>query len=291
MPTSRRRLFRSAALGAFALGAALAVASVLRERPRAEREWVPLHAIAPGVRVENDLVHVSGVRAFTFEGRDDFTPAWGQRTYDLDKLTGVWFVLAPFDSGWRGPAHSFVTFGFADSQFVSISVEARREQGETYGMVAGLLRRFELLYVVGEERDLIGQRAAFGDGPVYLYPVRATPEKRRAAFVAMLERASQLRAEPEFYNTLTNNCTSNVLRHVNEVAPNTVPGGWRTVLPGYTDEVAHELGLLDTELDIARARERFRINAQARRWLHDPAFSLRIREAASPDTRAGGPTR
>ena len=281
MPTSRRRRFLVATAAALALAAIVGLATILREQPRAERAWVPLHAVAPTVRIEGDLVHVSGVRDFTFDGPDDFTPAWGSRTYDLRELTGVWFVLAPFDSAWRGPAHSFVTFGFADSQFVSISVEARREQGETYDMLAGVLRRYELLYVVGEERDLIGQRAAFGEGPVYLYPVRTSPEKRRAAFVAMLRRAERLRTQPEFYNTLTNNCTSNVLAHVNEVAPNAVPGGWRTLLPGYTDEVAHELGLLETTLDIERARERFRINARARRWLDDPAFSLRIRDSST----------
>lgn len=186
MLISRRRRVLLATLGALALAACVVLVPVLRERPRAEREWVALHAIAPAVRVGDNLMHVAGERALTFEGRDDFTPAWGQRTYDLDKLTGVWFVLAPFDSGWRGPAHSFVTFGFADSQFVSISVEARREQGERCGMLAGLMRRFELLYVIGEERDLIGQRAAFGDGPVYLYPVRATPGKQRAAFVEVV---------------------------------------------------------------------------------------------------------
>ena len=196
------------------------------------------------------------------------------------QLTAVWFVLTPFARSWLGPAHSFVTFGFADSQFVSISVEARKEPGETYGLVTGLTRQFELMYVVGTERDLIGQRAAYNDYPVYLYPVKAEREKIRAMFVSMLERANGLRTHPEFYNTVTNNCTSNVVRHVNEVAPGKVPGGIKTVLPGYTDEVALRLGLIDTKLDLAAARARFRINDRARKWIADPAFSFRIRDTS-----------
>jgi hypothetical protein len=89
-----------------------------------------------------------------------------------------------------------------------------------------------------------------------------------------------LREAPEFYNTLTNNCTSNVVRHVNQIAPRTVPSGIKTILPGYTDEVAHRLGLIDSQLELAQARDRYLINSRAKRYLDDPAFSLRIREPA-----------
>jgi len=157
-------------------------------------------------------------------------------------------------------------------------VEAGREPGETYDALTGMLKRFELLYVIGDERDLIGGRARFSDMPVYVYPIRAKPERIRQVFVEMLERANGLRSDPEFYNTLTNNCTSNVVRHVNDVAPRRVPGGIKTILPGYTDEVAHRLGLIDTDLKLEDARSRFRVNERARTHAADPDFSLRIRQ-------------
>jgi hypothetical protein len=225
-------------------------------------------------------VRVDSVRNFAYTARDRFTPAYDSRTYDLDKLTGVWFVLTPFSKSWRGPAHSFLTFGFADSQFVSISVEARREPGESYGPLAGLFEQYDLIYVVGDERDVIGQRAAFNDYPVYLYPIRAPRDRVKRVFVEMLARANRLRERPEFYNTLTNNCTSNVVDHVNGVAPGTVPASWKTILPGYTDDVALRLGLIDTKLGLDAARERFRINAAARRYVGARDFSLRIRDGA-----------
>jgi len=200
------------------------------------------------------------------------------RTYDLDKLLSVWYVLTPFSKEWRGPAHSFVSFGFSDSQFVAVSVEARREPGESYDAFTGLFKRFELMYVVGDEHDLIGQRAAFGTDRVYRYPIRAKPAKIREMFLAMLQRANRLRDHPEFYNTLTNNCTSNVVTHVNQIAPKTVPGGLKTIVPGYTDEVAFKIGLIDTDLDLEHARERFLINARAKQFIRDPLFSFRIRE-------------
>jgi hypothetical protein len=103
-----------------------------------------------------------------------------------------------------------VSFGFSDSQYVAISVEARREPGETYGPLTGMFKQFELIYVVGDERDLIGSRAVHGDYDVYLYPIRTTRERIRTLFLEMLARSNALATKPEFYNTLTNNCTSNV---------------------------------------------------------------------------------
>ena len=246
--------------------------------PSTDRPWIPEQARVPHATMHGDSVRIRNVRDFTYTARQSFTSKYDDRSYDLGKLVSVWYVLTPFTERWRGPAHSFVSFGFADSQFVSISVEARREPGETYDAVKGLFKRFEIMYVVGDERDLIGQRAAFSTERVYLYPIKTSPERMRQMFLAMLERANKLREQPEFYNTLTNNCTSNVVAHVNRISPGKVPSGLKTILPGYTDEVAHRLGLIDTELDIDRARDRYLVNARAKQFIADPLFSFRIRE-------------
>jgi hypothetical protein len=275
---------RRYALIAALLASTAVVIGWISIHPRGDRVWIEEHAVMSEAAIDGNAVRVKNVRSFTYTARRSFTKKYVDRTYDLDKLVSVWYVLTPFSREWRGPAHSFVSFGFSDSQFVAISVEARREPGETYRGFKGLFKRFELMYVVGEERDLIGQRAVFSADRVYLYPIRATPEKMRQMFVAILERANELRSHPEFYNTLTNNCTSNVVRHVNQVAPRTVPAGIKTILPGYTDEVALRLGLIDTKLDLEHARERYQINDRAKRFINDPAFSSRIREANSPGT-------
>jgi hypothetical protein len=162
---------------------------------------------------------------------------------------------------------------------VAISIEARREAVEQYGIWKGLGRNYELIYVIGDERDVIGKRAAFGTFDVYLYPVTATREKVRHMFVGMLERANRLRAHPEFYNTATNNCTSNLVSHVNQVTPGRIPSGVRVLLPGYADEVGRELGLVPRDVSLERLRLEYRINDRARRHRDDPEFSRLIRAA------------
>jgi hypothetical protein len=245
--------------------------------PRGDRRWIPQHAVATHADVRGDAATLHRLRNFSYTSEDAFTPAYDDRRYDLTKLETVWFIVTPFSKQWRGPAHTFVSFGFSDSQYVAISVEARREPGETYGPFTGLFKQFELIYVVGDERDLIGSRAVHGEYDVYLYPIRTSRERMRELFVQMLARSNALATKPEFYNTLTNNCTSNVVDHVNQIAPNAVPQGIKTILPGYADEVAYSLGLIDNSISIEEARRRYRVNDLARRFATSPDFSHHIR--------------
>lgn len=246
-------------------------------RPSLTRPWVPEQARTPGVRILPDEVHVRHVRDFRFLPGGAVEPGYHERRYRLDELERVWFVVSPFGRAWRGPAHTFLSFGFRDGTYVSVSVEARREQGETYSVWRGMLRQYELAYVIAEERDAIGMRAVAFDVPVHLYPIRATPEQARAVFLRMMQRAEALEREPAFYHTLTDNCTTNILDAVNAVADPPIGYGWRILVPGYTDAVAHERGLLDTELPLSEARERFRVNDRARAAADAPDFSARIR--------------
>ena len=275
---TRRRVALAAvtvAIIALAIGIA-----VIGDHPRSDRKWIPQQAVMAHADIRGDSVLVTRVRNFSYTAEEEFTPAYDDRAYDLNALESVWFVVTPFSKRWRGPAHTFVSFGFADSQFVGISVEARREPGETYSPLTGLFRQFELIYVIGDERDLIGSRAVYGGYDVYVYPIRASRARIRALFLEMLARANALATRPEFYNTLTNNCTSNVVDHVNHIVPRAVPHGIKTILPGYADEVAYSLGLIDNTISLDEARRRFRVNDQARRFVKAPDFSRRIRENA-----------
>ena len=269
------------AAGTLAIIAGALCVTLAADHPRANRQWVPQQAVMAHMGLRGDSVYVSRVRNFSYTAEEAFTVAYDDRRYDLNKLESVWFIVTPFSKRWRGPAHTFVSFGFADSQYVAISVEARREPGETYGPLTGLFRQFELIYIVGDERDLIGSRAVYGGYDVYLYPIRASRERIRALFLEMLARSNALATRPEFYNTLTNNCTSNVVDHVNHIVPRAVPRGIKTILPGYADEVAYSLGLIDNSISLAEARRRFRVNDQARRFANAPDFSRRIRENAN----------
>ena len=257
--------------------AALVFAVVLLSRhPSNDRDWSLDQRELPVAAFAGDSVRVHNVRDIRYRSTTDYDVAYDDRSYDMRRLESVWFIVEPF-SGMKGPAHTFVSFGFDDGRYVAISVEIRKEKGEHFSALKGALRNYELTYVVGDERDLIKLRSNYRRDSVYLYRTVATPAKARALFVSMLSRANQLRAHPEFYNTLTSTCTTNIVRHVNEISPKRVPMSVKVLLPAYADELAYKVGLLDTTVPFETLRARAKINERALRYADSAAFSRLIR--------------
>lgn len=245
--------------------------------PSNARPWVPEQAETPLARFDGSRVHIENVRNFEHGPHGPVHMRYEDRSYDLDSVATVSLVLSPFGERWRGPAHVFLSFGFDDGRHLGISVEARKEVGEDYTLAGGAARRFELAYIIADERDLISLRAAVWGDDVYVYPMRAERAKVRALLERMLVRANELAVQPEYYNTITNNCTTAIIDHANEVADRRIPYGWRVLLPGYADGLAVNLGLVSGTETIADARARYRVNERVLQHLHDPDFSRRIR--------------
>lgn len=274
-----RRIFRLALFAALLLTAGVLAFQLLGPEPSNDRDWTPDQARLPWAELAGRRVEVHNVRNARYRSTEDYDIAWEDRSYDLDRLRSAWFVVEPFESqDWEGPAHTLMSFGFAGGDYLAVSVEIRKEKGEGFSPWKGLLRQYEVMYVVGDERDLIELRTNHRRDPVYLYPVRAPRERIEQMFVSMLRRANHLRQEPEHYNTLTNTCTTNIVRHVNELVPGRVPWSYKLLLPGYSDELAYELGLIDTELPFPAAKHHFRIDDDALRAAGRDDFSWRIRQ-------------
>lgn len=282
-------LLRSLVTLTLCAGIALGVFMAL-QMPSNSREWMPDQALTATASFDGDAVVIHNLRNARYRSIVDYDVRWEMRRFDLRDLDSVWYVVEPF-ADWRGPAHTFLSFGFRDGRHLAVSVEIRKERGETFSPLRGLLRQYELMYVLGDERDLIGLRANHRDDDVYLYPIRATPQARRAMLVDVLKRANALAEKPEFYNTLTANCTSSIIEHVDHVAPRRVPATWRSVLPGYSDDLAFDLGLIDTALPRSSYRAAHRINAVAAEGeamdLEGAEFSAAIRQGL-PKRQSGG---
>jgi hypothetical protein len=247
-------------------------------RPSNTRDWaLDQDRIAHAV-IDGDQVQISNVRNNFYRSVQDFDVHWETRTYDLRRLQSLWYIVEPF-ADWRGPAHTFLSFGFEDGDYLAISVEIRKEKGEAFSPVLGMLRQYELAYVFGDERDLIGLRANHRRDEVFLYPVRTTAERRRALLVSLLERANQIAQQPEFYHTLGNNCTSNIVRHINLIVPDRIPFSFATMLPAFSDDFAYDLGLIDTALTRDQYRAPHQVNALASEYANRADFSRGIRLA------------
>ncbi len=245
-------------------------------RPGEDRVWAKDQALAPEVSITGSKVTIKNVRNFRW-GEGGKRGVYEIRTYDLDSIETAWFVLSPF--GLTGAmAHTFTSFGFEDGAYVSISVEARREFGEPFSPWRGLWRQYEITYVIADERDMISLRTHMRGYETYLYPIEAELPNIRGFFKGMVMKADDFRTHPEFYHSLWNTCTTNLVKHINEITPRRVPKlDLRVLLPGYADRLAYRLGLIKAGGNFAAVREAHKIKAKALAAPLDENWSRAIR--------------
>jgi len=245
-------------------------------KPSNDRIWSIDQQILPYVVQEGDLSHIHNIRNFTYYNTSLYYPSYYNKTYNLSQLDSLWYIVEPF-SNWQGSAHTFLSFGFNDS-YLAVSVEIRKEKGEQFSAFKGLFKRYEIMYVLGDEKDLVKLRSNYRNDSVYMYPVNTTQEAMQLLFIDMLNRINKLYVTPEFYNSISNTCTTNIASHVNRVKPGRVPFSFALLAPGYSDKFAYKLGIINTTLPYDKIREHYQINERALKYAEDPNFSLKIRE-------------
>ena len=247
--------------------------------PSNDRDWQPDVSRVPSATFAGDRVTIHNVRDFDYRSETDFTERWENRTYDLNRIRGADLLL----SYW-GPtliAHTIMSFEFEDGQHLPISIETRKEKGETYSALRGFFRQYELYYVVADERDVVRLRTNYRGEQVFLYRLRGTPERARAALQSYLDEVNRLAGQPQWYNALIHNCTTTIRTHVQEAGIHN-PWNWRILANGKGDELLYRRKLIDTSLPFAEARARSDITAKAHAADQDSAFSKRIREDLPP---------
>jgi len=248
-------------------------------KPSNDRDWQTDVAVLPYATVQHNFVTVHNIRNFDYRSETDYTPAYYDKRFDLNKLNGV-DVIAVY---WMGPAiaHVFLSFSFEGGDHIAISIETRKEKGEAYSTLKGFFRQYELFYVVADERDVIRLRTNYRHNPpedVYIYKASAPIENGRRLFMAYIDRINSLKNKPKFYNTLTSNCTTSIWMntHVNE---GHVPFSWKVLVSGYLPEFLYEQGRLDSGgLSFSELQRSAHVNVRAQAADTDKNFSSTIRK-------------
>jgi len=249
---------------------------LLPKADTSDRLWRPDLAIKPFVEFQDEDILIMHVRNCRYRTETDYDVRHYDMRFPLADVRTLDFLIVPFTNNTL-LAHTMFSFGLKDGRHFIISVEARLDEGESYSPVRGITNKFELMYVIGDERDLIPLRTDVRKVDVFLYPGRATPDQVQDLLVDMLERANQLQRVPENYDTINNNCTTNLVNHINKLRPGRIPRDVRVLLPGHSDKMAYDLGLLDVTEPFEIARNNARITSRAQLFRDSPDFSARIR--------------
>ncbi len=250
---------------------------MLITNPSLSRNWSPDQFLMPEVSFHDDgKVTIKNIRNINYRTTRDYDLNYYDKEFTARDVQTAWLAIAPF-SGF-GAAHAFLSFGFTDGTYLAISIEVRRKKGRKFDPVKGFFRQFEIMYVLADERDVIGVRTNIIKYDVRLYPIHADIEIIRAVFCDILKRADKLGEEPEFYNTIWNNCATNIVRHVRRFSEKPIPA-WspRYLFPDFFDRIAYRLSILDTDLGYKESRKHFNITRQAQTASPDDDFSAVIR--------------
>lgn len=242
--------------------------------PSHDRPWRPEVAVMPRAIIDGDKVHFTGVRNFDYRSTEDFTVRYEERDVQISHLTAVDFYISYWKIGLV--SHTFVSFIFDNAPPLSVSIETRPEVGEGYDPLASLFKHFELIYVVGDEQDIVRVRTNYRNEDVFLYRLNAPPEAVRRLFMVYLQRINELADHPEFYHLLSNSCTVNIIRYANAAGR---MGGFdfRHLLNGLIDGYLYASGRMSSALPFSELRRRSWINDAAQRAGNTEDFPRRIR--------------
>lgn len=178
--------------------------------------------------------------------------------FRLEDLQTVWLGISHF--GPLGLAHTFLSFEFSDDRFLVASIEARLKTTQLYSPLKGLLRQYHKIIVLGTEADIIGLRTHIRQERVLLYPLQLERAEQQYLLRAILQDADELERQAAFYNTLMDNCLTNLIKHDPTFHSWLSLTDYRLVLPGFSDGLAYDREWITTAMPLKDVRRRARVS-------------------------------
>ncbi len=258
---------------------------VVSVQPSNDRVWRVEVGQVPSVTRDGDLVTIRNIRNFKYRTEDDFDVAYYDKKFDLSKLDTGDLVMCYWD-GNTEIAHTMLSFGFEGKDYICLSVEVRREQGEDWGGIPGIYRQFEVIYILADDRDLINLRTSYRGEDIYIYRMQVPKSELRQYFEVVLRNVDELSREPAFYDTLQYNCSSSLTHMAEELWPDRPrPKGLRALFNGHTDEHAYANGKIFTGLPFDELKKQSFITEIGYEHRDASDFSQKIREGRPGMTR------
>tara|TARA_B100000676_G_C17812937_1_gene698422 strand:- start:16 stop:873 length:858 start_codon:yes stop_codon:yes gene_type:complete len=247
--------------------------------PSNDRSWVNDNKRLASVEIIGDKAHIKNVRDFNWRTTKDYDERWIDMSVDLDKVDKIWFVLEYFSPERKEMAHTILSYEFEDGRRLACSIEVRRKEGARYHPLKGVFRSYELIYVWGTERDIIGVRARCRKkSKTHLFEgVVLGPGNERRMLESYLTRTNKLADEPEWYNTITNTCTTNIVNHVNEVYPGRVPWAIGIIMPGLSPKMLLSNNLVKSSGSLDDTMKSSLIDSISEKWDRTSDFGDWIR--------------
>lgn len=154
-------------------------------------------------------------------------PVWETATIKPDLVENIYFVKKPFPPEWIA-AHSFLVFTFKPGGMVDshgrssnglvLSIEAYQRTDQSFDLKAGLKKTFAISWIVATWQNYLEQSCKYDKEKIISYRSTLSESQKVAMVREALEQATVNRSG-EFYHTILNNCTNNLVVLFNRVLP------------------------------------------------------------------------
>lgn len=244
--------------------------------PSNNRDWAPEFSKTGWVEIKGDAVTFYEYRNFDYQLDGSFTERWETKTVHLSNLKHVDYFQDNF--GGKVMGHPMLSFDFGVDGKVCLSIETRREKGETFSPIGGMYKMYELQYIFGSEEDIVRVRTNIRKEKVYLYRMNFTPEKSQEIFLASVKTQNDLKNKPRFYHVFRANCTTS-LRNQSSPKDQENLKDWRMLANGQLDAMIDEKGWIASDgLSFSDLRNQALITPYAQQIHESKEFSALIRK-------------
>ena len=246
------------------------------KRPRLTRNWSPDQLTLPTISTYGDKVTIHNFRQARYRSTTDYDMTLSQLTFDNTHIVRAWVMIEYFGN-WLPfnlrAAHVLLSFELSTGEYICVSPEIRKQSGQTFKPLKGMFRGYEIMYVIGDERDLIQLRTTHRTDDVYLYPLTLTPAQTQTLFRDVVTAVNTLAQKPVFFNTVLNSCTTTIARHLSTVGRALPKWHYAYLFPKDFDTLLTAYGFIDP----AHTRDEHFITSHAQHAGDSEQFSKHIR--------------
>lgn len=246
------------------------------KKPTLHANWKTQYQLQPTVTLKKDTIVIQNYRDFRYAANGEIRNAnYITKEYSLSELKQVWLGLSHF--GRFGLAHAFASFEFSDGEFMVVSLEARLQKSHHhYNPFLGLFRHYTKTMIIGSEQDIVGLRSHIRKERLYLYRLTGSELQAKALLLNFLRQAQFLNEEAEFYNTVSDNCLTGLLKESKQYRDWYDWIDYRILLPGYADRLLFENGNIASTVDFKATQTFSRVNPESTD-IEAADFSTKIR--------------
>ncbi len=208
------------------------------------QDWVTEQSLMPTVEIKANSILVRNIRNFKYRSAKDFDPNYYDKEFDLTKLSSVQLGIVPF-SKFKHIVHVLTVFQFSDQSEIVFSIERRAKKNQPLSTWRSFFPYYGLIYIIGDRNDIIELREKHRTNePVHLKKLNLNKEQRLALLLDFCTRTNQLSKHPEFFNGVTNSCSSNTIEHLNKIFPSKLSWFTKYLAPGYLHKKLSEKGYI-----------------------------------------------